>query len=936
MKFLKDGRLSIVFSNLRSIVNKWHDFVAEVLVDNPDIIGVTESWLHSDIGNSEISIPGYYIFRQDRLDTTKGRGGGVLLYIRDSINCIDRTAQVSHGFSNCIWCEVNTNSSRCGNSNTVLIGIIYRSPNSTPETNQLLFDCVRAVSSKQVILLGDFNFPDINWHLCTSGPHGKDFLDLVSDCFLTQHVLFPTRGNNCLDLILSSDPNLVSNVVNKGKIGSCDHDLISFDVHVFTQISSCNRLVPDFNKADFEGMKLSLSIDWHSLLSSLSPDDAWLAFRDRVNRVVKTFVPLRKCRNSRRPVWLSRDVLRAVRKKRKLWRQFKLSNSGEAYARFKKQESMTKVLIREAKVLFEKRLARNIKVNPKSFHSYVRSKRKTKDVVGPLCDDGGAIVSESRDMANLLNDYFVSVFTTESPVSDCVSVLNEPETVLTDVIFSVDVIRDKLHGLNPNKSPGPDSIHPQVLHSCSDVLALPLSIIFDKCFNDSFVPHDWRIANVTPIFKKGDHSSPCNYRPVSLTSVVCKVMESVIKDAVLNHLLSNGLLNLSQHGFLPKRSCVSNLLGFLDNVTQLVDLRNDVDVIYLDFQKAFDKVPLNRLMLKVKSLGVQGSIADWIRAWLSNRLQRVVINGNMSSWKCVSSGVPQGSVLGPLLFLIFINDIDDGINSEILKFADDTKLYRKVNNTDDSVLLQSDLDKLVDWSQRWQMSFNVSKCKVLHLGQSNHNLHYSMNGVTLVSVEDERDLGVNISNSLKPSKQCAMAAARANRILGLIRRNFNCLGREVVLNLYKQLVRPHLEYAIQSWCPFYDKDKFLLEQVQRRATRLISDVRHLPYECRLRSLGLTTLNLRRVRGDMIQVFKFLSGNDVLSSCNFLKLASCNRTRGHSFKLSKDFSRLDIRKFSFAHRVVNEWNGLPAWVVNSESVNGFKKNIDLFFTNTGRI
>ena len=413
-------------------------------------------------------------------------------------------------------------------------------------------------------------------------------------------------------------------------------------------------------------------------------------------------------------------------------------------------------------------------------------------------------------------------------------------------------------------------------------------------------------------------------------------MESIIKDAVLDHLLSNGLLNLSQHGFLPKRSCVSNLLGFLDTVTQLVDLNNDVDVIYLDFQKAFDKVPLNRLMLKISSLGVQGRCSDWIRAWLSNRLQRVVINGNMSSWMSVSSGVPQGSVLGPLLFLIFINDIDNGLNSEILKFADDTKLFRKVNNSGDSVALQSDLDKLVDWSQRWQMSFNASKCKVLHLGQSNRNHQYSMNGVFLDSVEDERDLGVNISTSLKPSKQCAIAAARANRILGLIRRNFNCLGREVVLNLYKQLVRPHLEYAIQSWCPFYEKDKFLLEQVQRRATRIISDIRHLPYECRLRSLGLTTLNLRRIRGDMIQVFKFLSSTDVLSSCNFLKLASGSRTRGHSLKLSKDFSRLDIRKFSFAHRVVNEWNSLPARVVNSLSVNDFKKNIDLFYTNTGRI
>ena len=566
----------------------------------------------------------------------------------------------------------------------------------------------------------------------------------------------------------------------------------------------------------------------------------------------------------------------------------------------------------------------------------MRSKQRSKNVVGPLLGVDGNLVSRSKDMAELLNGYFVSVFTNEEEVSDCCHVPVKSDLILSEVDFSVDAVLKKLHHINPNKAPGPDGIHPVILHKCSNVLAVPLSIIFCKRFADGVVPPDWRIANVTPLFKKGDHGLPSNYRPVSLTSVVCKVMESILKDAVMDYLLSNRLLNLSQHGFLPKRSCVSNLLSFLDDVTELVDSKNDVDVIYLDFQKAFDKVPLNRLMLKVRSLGIHGNCADWINAWLSNRSQRVVVNGELSSWKDVSSGVPQGSVLGPLLFLIFINDIDDGLTSGIFKFADDTKLYRKVNSFEDSSLLQADLDKLVTWSLKWQMSFNVGKCKVLHIGHSNHGFDYSMNGVNLDSVDEERDLGVVLSGSLKPSKQCAIAASRANRILGLIKRNFCHLGREVVLNLYKQLVRPHLEYAIQAWRPFHVKDKFILEQVQRRATRLIPDIRHLPYESRLKVLGLTTLELRRVRGDMIQVFKFLSSKDALGSCDFLKVSSGNRTRGHGSKLTKVFSRLDIRKFSFSQRVVDEWNSLPHWVVESDSVLAFKVNIDRFFTSTGRI
>ena len=512
----------------------------------------------------------------------------------------------------------------------------------------------------------------------------------------------------------------------------------------------------------------------------------------------------------------------------------------------------------------------------------------------------------------------------------CISVCGSWITVYLHCSFNLD------EGLKSNKAPGPDNIHPAVLRECCDVLSVPLSIIFSKCFDAGVVPSDWRIANVTPIFKKGNHSLPCNYRPISLTSVVCKVMESIVKDAVLDHLLGNGLLNLSQHGFLPKRSCVSNLLEFLDDVTKHVDASHNVDAIYLDFQKAFDKVPLGRLMLKTRALGVQGKCGSWINSWLLDRSQRVVINGEVSAWKKVTSGVPQGSVLGPLLFLIFINDIDVSIGSRICKFADDTKLYRIVDDANDSSLLQSDLDRLISWSHTWQMSFNVSKCKVIHFGSSNLKFNYCMNNTNLDCVDDEKDLGVVVSSSLKPSKQCALAALRANRMLGLIRRNFCFLGREVVLNLYKQLVRPHLEYAIQAWSPFYEKDKFILEQVQRRATRLIPEIKNLPYESRLRILGLTTLALRRVRGDMIQVFKFLSGSIALTSCNFLHVSDNSQvTRGHSLKLVKEFSRTDIRRFSFSQRVVNEWNSLPEWVVSSNSVLSFKVNIDKFFTNSGR-
>ena len=236
---------------------------------------------------------------------------------------------------------------------------------------------------------------------------------------------------------------------------------------------------------------------------------------------------------------------------------------------------------------------------------------------------------------------------------------------------------------------------------------------------------------MTPVFKKGAKTSPSNYRPISLTSIICKILESLLRDGITAHLQANNVINASQHGFMSKRSCVSNLLQYLETLTSLVDEGHSVDVVYLDFAKAFDKVPHQRLLAKIKAAGIDGQVASWIAAWLSDREQRVVLNGVASGWQRVGSGVPQGSVLGPTLFLIFINDLDcvvDGIASILSKFADDTKLIRCVENETDREALQSDINALITWSDDWQMAFNRDKCKVMHFGKKNENYTYTMGG----------------------------------------------------------------------------------------------------------------------------------------------------------------------------------------------------------------
>ena len=235
------------------------------------------------------------------------------------------------------------------------------------------------------------------------------------------------------------------------------------------------------------------------------------------------------------------------------------------------------------------------------------------------------------------------------------------------------------------------------------------------------------------------------------------------------------------------------MLCFLEAITKWIDVGSPVDIIYLDFQKAFDKVPHQRLLLKLKAHGIGDSITDWIEQWLTDRRQRVVVDGEVSNWKSVLSGVPQGSVLGPILFLIYINDLDDSITSNVLKFADDTKLFRKVNTDGDKQHLQNDLDRLVKWSEKWQMLFNFGKCKCLHTGHGNLNVNYKMGDTVLGTTVKEKDLGVKISADMKVSEQCGIAASKGNQILGLIRRNITYKGKKLIIPLYKAIVRPHLK-----------------------------------------------------------------------------------------------------------------------------------------------
>ena len=673
------------------------------------------------------------------------------------------------------------------------------------------------------------------------------------------------------------------------------------------------------------------------MLMNKTAIECWNILKYEIESIIDKFVPFRKQGKRCRKKHLSKEAIRKIMLKQTMWRVYRRTRKEEDYAKYKEALNAATTEIRQSKRSYEQKLACNIKNDSKSFYAYVRSKQNVQDKVGPLEDSAGNIISQGFLMAEDLNGYFSSVFTKEDisslPVADA-KFQGAKSEYLGPLVVTPELVAKKIRAMKDNKSPGVDGIPPKLLMETVDQISIPLARVFNLSLKEGVVPFEWKEANIIPLFKKGARNKSENYRPVSLTSVICKLLERLIKYHMVDFLVKHKLLNSSQHGFLKARSCLTNMLCFLEEITKWIDVGSPVDIIYLDFQKAFDKVPHQRLLLKLKAHGIGDSITDWIEQWLTDRRQRVVVDGEVSNWKSVLSGVPQGSVLGPILFLIYINDLDDSITSNVLKFADDTKLFRKVNTDGDKQHLQNDLDRLVKWSEKWQMLFNFGKCKCLHTGHGNLNVNYKMGDTVLGTTVKEKDLGVTISADMKVSEQCGIAASKGNQILGLIRRNITYKGKKLIIPLYKAIVRPHLEYCIQAWRPYRKKDIDTLERIQRRATKMIPELRDLSYEERLKECGLTTLETRRLRGDQIEVFKILNGYEIIDRNMFFSLKKDSRTRGHEVKLVKDQCRLDIRKHSFSQRTINEWNKLSTDCVTATSVNMFKNKVDTYIRRAG--
>ncbi len=804
----------------------------------------------------------------------------------------------------------------------------------------MMTELIRATQSQysHILITEDFNYSNIDWEAFNT-PHDSDsieskFLECIKDCFLHQHVYSPThyRGNqtaNVLDLVFTNEETMIEGVDLISPLGKSHHSGLLFLFKCYSIRDHSITTKPIYSKGDYDKIRNELgSIDWEKELKGKNTNETFLCIKTRIEEQIFKHIPLRKPKrgHTSKPFWMNQTALAKVRKKHKAYKRYLQTKNGKEYGEYARARNQARWEIRKAKREYEKQLANISKSNPKAFYNYANSKLKTRQGVSNLRRDDGTTTNSDQEKASELNKFFSSVFTDED--SDVPTFSDRHNDVLLE---SVEIkekdVYDYLKDLNASKSPGPDGLHPRVLKEACHELTTPFTILYRRSLSEGVVPKEWKDAHITPIFKKGNRAASNNYRPVSLTSLACKVMEKIIRKKTIEHLKRH--MSESQHGFTQGRSCMTQLVESVEVWTRLLDDGIPIDVVYLDFAKAFDSVPHQRLLIKLESYGIKGNLLKWVKDFLLGRRQRVVVNGVPSSWASVDSGIPQGSVLGPLLFICYVNDMPEIVTSMIKMFADYTKLFAECKNDEDREKLQSDLESLQEWSRTWQIRFNADKCKVMHMGRGNSKYEYQMskddNPVTLASTDCEKDLGVYIDNELKFRSHIDRVSKKANCILGLIRRSFEFIDKGIFKTLFTSLVRPHLEYGNIIWSPYYKKDIKVIENVQRRGSKMVPELKDLGYEERLKRLSLPSLVYRRFRGDMIETYKYIHGYyDVKSVLN---MNTYGKTKGHNLKIFNDRYNTNVRKRVYSVRVAHGWNRLPRDIVNAKSLNCFKNKLD---------
>ena len=949
--------------------------------------GLTETWL-LDQTEAELHIPGYTLIRGDRKSSRRKGvrdGGGAAIYINDH-DMIDHKIimKFSSGGVEAIGVHLKL-------KNLVVI-MVYRQPDNpkqktrsrSPEFKNFLKELDKSLKSlptpqPDILIGGDFNLPLADWNSGTAGNVSPDVKSMISDMhsFACQHLLLqvvdaPThRKGNTLDLLFTNNCNYIHSYESHETVLS-DHNVLEFKVHYKTSpttpkptetVQNDEVSFYDLNffsdEIDWHSIKASLSdIDWSQLLLRLDPCEMMDTFQEICLNICKDKVPRKRptkfCDNKRR---IPRHRRRLMRSRRKLQKQMQSAQSESRKLSLRQKlieiEKQLQASHRNESSAEESKAVSKIKTNSKFFYSYAQRFSKVRVGIGPLLNASGNLTADASEMSEILSEQYSSVFSkprlSDSEISSLFKSSQESNSPsLDNISFDIDDIEEAIKELSPNSAAGPDNFPAKLLKECSGSLSVPIFLIWRKSLDQGSIPPSCKKANIIPIYKKESKSLAKNYRPVALTSLLVKVFEKIIRKNLVAYFNEHGYFNDNQHGFRSARSCLSQLLTHFDKILSLLEDGKIVDVIYLDFAKAFDKVDIGLTLKKLHKLGIKGKLGAWLRSFLTNRSQQVIVDGMKSSSKPVISGVPQGSVLGPLLFLVLIADIDQEVAlSFISSFADDTRVGNGISSPEDMSDLQQDLTAVYNWASSNNMELHGDKFDHLRYLPLKSSVPpsatpYTSSDKSPIGCENHVvDLGVTMSDDGTFDKYIAEKTTKMKQKAGWILRTFSTRDPLPMLTLWKSLVLSIHDYCSQLWNPRKIGSIQSLEQVQHSFLSKINTAYDLSYWEQLSKLKLYSLQRRRERYLAIYVWKILEGfAPNISSGESAIRARWNERLGRRcavppIKTQAPKHVQTIRESSFSVMGPNVFNSLPRQIrdlkcdTGCDTVDKFKSHLDSY-------
>ena len=816
--------------------------------------------------------------------------------------------------------------------------------------------------------MGDFNLPGISWennhpNLKTKEPSKPEslLLSFMENHLLCQYVTQPTRLRNTLDLFLTNNPNLVL-CTSAEKTDMSDHNIVTIKTTYNIKTDNAVKRPPipeqtfrslNLHKADFDQINTHMeTINWDELKAICSPEEFPELLRLTILQVCMIYAPTKPQQPSKENSFTrKRRSLR--RRKRTVKAQVNaLSNknpNSQKEVKLRAELHDLNVKIKESisrqRDEKEKKAIATILENPRFFFSYSKQFAKRKSTVGPLLNENGDLEHDPEPMSNLLQSQYSSVFSDpNSNKKKAPNIKPNLESIISDINITTKHVEKAIDEISADSSCSEHDIPALILKKCKENLSTPILLLWQESFQKGYIAKQFKNQIITPVHKKGSKAEPANYRPIALTSHVIKVFERIVRNQLVAHLEENNLLCKNQHGFRKHRSCLTQLLKHIDTILKNQLDNQDTDVIYLDFAKAFDKVDHQILLQKLHAYGIRGKLLTWLNAYLTNRWQSVVINGTHSQPAKVISGVPQGTVLGPILFIIYLNDLESCIkHSVISSFADDTRLKRAINSTEDTTLLQSDLNNSIKWSEENNMQLHQSKFELIAHSTTRNNLMHELpfacefteyqtaDGSVISPQHAVRDLGVTITPDISWSTHIMNITEDAKKMTSWILSVFLDRSAETMLPLYKTLVRSRAEYCSPLWNPAKIEDIKLVESIQRAFTSRIKEVRHLSYWERLAALKLMSLQRRRERYVIIQVYKTLNNlapNDLgLEFYHTARRGLCCKVP----PLVKHATQKQQKKYDESFRVTGAklWNLIPPAIRQKTSLDSFKAALTKF-------